>query len=78
MQSKINAPKEGTAPAIAKLNPLSSKSAMAALNPASVAAKKRARDEQVAGEKKKRSRKSPGKAVAKAKKDFYKSMVAEE
>ena len=78
VQSKINAPKEGTAPAIAKLNPLSSKSAMAALNPASVAAKKRARDEQVAGEKKKRARKSPGKAVAKAKKDFYKAMVAEE
>jgi large subunit ribosomal protein L4e len=78
VQSKINAPKEGNAPAIAKLNPLSSKSAMAALNPASVAAKKRARDEQVAGEKKKRARKSPGKAVAKAKKDFYKAMVAEE
>ena len=78
VQSKINAPKEGTAPKIAKLNPLTSKSAMAELNPASVPAKKRAREEQLKGEKSKRKRKSPGKAITAAKTAFYKSMVAEE
>merc|ERR1719201_661740 len=46
VQSKINAPKVGTAPAVQKLNPLVSKSAMATLNPASVAGKKRAADAQ--------------------------------
>merc|ERR1719440_168110 len=43
VQSKINAPKEGQAPATLKLNPLRSASAMAAMNPFSVEAKKRAR-----------------------------------
>ena len=78
VQSKINAPKQGSAPAVQKLNPLVSKSAMAALNPASVAAKKRAREEQLAGEKKKSKRSNPGKAVNDAKKAYYKSMIAEE
>ena len=39
---------------------------------------KRAREEQLKGEKSKRKRKSAGKAITAAKTAFYKSMVAEE
>jgi len=78
VQSKINAPKAGSAPAVQKLNPLKSKAAMAALNPASVAGKKRAAEEQAAAKGKKKAKRTDTKAKSAAKLSFYKSMVAEE
>merc|ERR1712216_185020 len=76
IQSKANAPKTGTAPKVLKTNPLTSASAMAALNPAKATQKKRAAEEQAKAEKAKKPKKSPGKAVRAAQVAFYKSMVA--
>jgi len=79
IQSKINAPKAGSAPAVQKFNPLKSAKTMADLNPASVAAKKRARDEHAAAAKgKKKAKKTDTKAKATAKHAFYNSMVADQ
>jgi large subunit ribosomal protein L4e len=76
VQSKVNAPKEGTAPAVLKRNPLKSADAMDALNPFAAEAKKRSRDAQAAAEKSKgkKAKKGGSKAATKA---FYASMVAE-
>jgi len=78
VQSKVNPPKEGAAPAVMKANPLTSATAMAAVNPAAAAGKKRARDEQVKNEKSKKKSKSPGKQVRALQKSYYRSMVADE
>ena len=75
VQSKINAPKEGTAKAVLKCNPLKSASAMEKLNPAAATIKKRAAEES----KKKTAKKAKkSAAVIALKKSYYKSMVAEE
>jgi len=87
VQSKINAPKEGTAPSVLKRNPMKNAEAMALLNPAAEATKKRAAAAQKAAEEKKaklvaakRAGKAPSSAkpkeVREMKKTFYKSMVA--
>jgi len=84
VQSKINAPKEGTAPSVLKRNPMKNAAAMEALNPAAAAAKKRAAAAQKAAEEKKAklvkekrsSAYKPTKAQREAKTAFYKSMVA--
>merc|ERR1712083_16628 len=89
VQSKINAPKEGQAPAVLKRNPLKVPSVMAALNPHAEAAKKRASEKQVAAEKAKAkliAAKRSGKPkkgvkdpeVVSLKKKFYASMVGDE
>ena len=75
VQSKINAPKEGTAPKALKANPLKNKARMAELNPAAPSMKKRAAEE---GAKKSAKKAKAGKDVAAAQVKFYKSMVAEE
>jgi len=72
VQSKINPPKVGQAPKVLVTN----KEKLAALNPAAAGAKKRARDEQVAGEKSKKKAKKTSKDVKAGKVAFYKSMVA--
>jgi large subunit ribosomal protein L4e len=88
VQSKINAPKEGAAPAVLKRNPFKSSDAMAALNPFAEVAKKRAAEKQVAAEKAKAKlvearRKGTAKpqqkkgGSQKAKTAFYASMVAD-
>ena len=75
VQSKINAPKEGTAKAVLKCNPLKSASAMEKLNPAAATIKKRAAEES----KKKTAKKAKKSAAVIARmKSYYKSMVAEE
>merc|ERR1712087_878691 len=48
IQSKVNAPKEGTKPAVLKRNPLKVPSVMEELNPAAAVAKKRAIDKEKA------------------------------
>jgi len=73
VQSKVNAPKEGTAPAVLKRNPLKVASVMEELNPAAPAAKKRAKEQQ--GKKSKAAKTAEAKAGKKA---FYKSLMAEE
>ena len=73
VQSKVNAPKEGQAPKVLKLNPLKSAKAMEALNPGIVASKKRA-----AEAKGKKAKKQKSKALSEGKKAYYKSMIAEE
>merc|ERR1712060_254574 len=78
VQSKINAPKEGTKPAVLKANPLKSEAAMEVLNPYAVAAKKKNAAAQAAAEKAKTIKKKPSKAVKEGKVSFYKSMVAKE
>jgi len=74
VQSKINAPKEGTAPAVLKCNPLKSAVAMAKLNPAAAELKKRARE--ATGKKAKKAAKTQ--ATRDLQKAYYKSMIAEE
>jgi len=84
VQSKINAPKEGTPAGVLKRNPMKNSAAMEALNPAAAAAKKRAAAAQKAAEEKKaklvaekRSRAyKPSKAQREMKTTFYKSMIA--
>merc|ERR1711988_1310454 len=81
VQSKINALKEGTAPAVLKSNPLKSATAMAALNPYHAEAKKKNAAAQAAAEKAKKAKKSikkVSKAVAAGKTKYYKSMIAKE
>ena len=77
IQSKVNAPKSGTAPKVLKGNVFKSAAAMEKLNPAKAGQKKRAREEQAAAKKAKKPKKSAGKAVNAAKVAFYKSMVAD-
>merc|ERR1719440_485794 len=60
VQSKVNAPKEGTAPAVLKRNPLKVASVMEELNPAAPAAKKRAKEQQ--GKKSKAAKTAEAKA----------------
>jgi len=89
VQSKINAPKQGTPGGVLKRNPLKSAEAMAALNPAAAATKKRAAAAQKAAEdakaklvKAKRAGKGKNPAKAKGvgagKAKFYATMVAQE
>jgi len=82
VQSKVLAPKEGSAPAVLKRNPLKVASVMAELNPASVPAKKRAAEKQAADLKVKVASAKKARKAAKefsaGKKAFYASMVAEE
>lgn len=81
VQSKVNAPKEGTKPAVLKRNPLKTAEVMDELNPAAPAQRKRAIEKQAAAEaaKKAKKAKAPKSDEVKAsKKSFYKSMVAEE
>lgn len=77
IQSKVRAPKEGTAPAIRKANPFKSATAMATLNPAAATLKKRNAEAQAANTAKK-SKKAPSKEVSALKKKYYRSMVASE
>jgi len=81
IQSKINAPKEGTKPAVLKSNPLKSTAAMEILNPFAVAQKKKNAEAQKKNEAKKAGKKiqkKVPKAIKAAKKAFYKTMVAKE
>jgi len=81
IQSKINAPKEGTKPAVLKSNPLKSTAAMEILNPFAVAQKKKNAEAQKKNEAKKSGKKiqkKVPKAIKAAKKAFYKTMVAKE
>jgi len=81
IQSKINAPKEGTKPAVLKSNPLKSASAMEILNPYAVDAKKKnaaAQAKAEAAKKAKKTIKKASKAVKAGKVTYYKSMVAKE
>ena len=90
VQSKVNAPKEGTKPAVLKRNPLKSKAAMDAINPAAAAARKRATAAQEAATKAKaklvadkragkaKNAKKGSKAITAGKKSYYESMVATE
>merc|ERR1711935_185364 len=78
VQSKINAPKEGTKPAVQKRNPLKVPEAMALLNPAAETCKKRNRDAQAAAEKKKSKKAKISKAVAAGKKKFHQEMIADD
>mmetsp|Transcript_38357 Transcript_38357/g.65830 ORF Transcript_38357/g.65830 Transcript_38357/m.65830 type:complete len:392 (+) Transcript_38357:42-1217(+) len=90
VQSKVNAPKEGTKPAVLKRNPLKSKAAMDAINPAAAAARKRATAAQEAATKAKaklvadkragkaKNPKKGSKAITAGKKSYYESMVATE
>jgi large subunit ribosomal protein L4e len=83
VQSVVEAPKEGTAKAVAKINPLKGTSAaveaMAKLNPAMADLKRKRATAQTAAEKAKKSKKSSPKSeeVRKGKKAFYRSMVAD-
>jgi len=82
VQSVVEAPKEGSKPAVAKVNPLkgtstASKEAMATLNPAMPSLKKKRAAEQVAAEKAKKKPKKVSADVRKGQTAFYKSMVAE-
>lgn len=82
VQSVVEAPKEGSKPAVAKVNPLkgtstASKEAMATLNPAMPSLKKKRAAEQVAAEKAKKKPKKASADVRKGQTAFYKSMVAE-
>jgi large subunit ribosomal protein L4e len=74
IQSKVNPPKAGTAAAVLKVNPLKVPAAMESLNPAAAKARSAAT---AAGVKSGAIRKRPSGAVAKAKKAYYKAMVAE-
>jgi len=76
IQSKINAPKEGTKPAVLKTNPLKSAAAMAVLNPFAAEYKKKNAAAQTAAEKAKKVTKKIDKKVSAGKSTFYKSMVA--
>jgi len=78
VQSKINAPKTGTAPKVLKINPFKSADAMAKLNPASATLKKRAADEMAAALKNPKKKAKKSKEVKAGKTAFYKSMVSEE
>jgi len=81
VQSKVNAPKEGTKPAVLKRNPLKVPSVMEGLNPAAAAAKKRFADKQVAAEKAKakkvKAARTPKDVVA-LKRQFHKDMIADD
>jgi len=76
VQSVVNAPKEGQVKGALKLNPLKSAAAMEALNPASAAARKRAREASEAGKTAKKATNT--KEICAMKKTHYKSMVDEE
>jgi len=78
VQSKVNAPKEGSKPAVLKCNPLKSATALEAVNPAGPAIKKRAAEEQLKAEKAKKKKKKSGAEVKALGKKYYRSMVAEE
>jgi len=86
VQSKVNAPKVGTAAKQLKHNPLKVASAMEKLNPAAAAAKTRATEKQAAAEKAKaaakKAKKSTKPKIAKAqralKSKFHKDMIAED
>ena len=78
VQSKVNAPKEGSKPAVLKCNPLKSASALAAINPAGPTIKKRAAEAQAAAEKSKKKAKKAAKDIKDLGKKYYKTMVAEE
>jgi large subunit ribosomal protein L4e len=82
VQSKVNAPKEGTKPAVLKRNPLKVASVMAELNPAApdikkAAVAKQAADLKAKGASIKKARKN-SKKHASEKKAFYASMVADD
>jgi large subunit ribosomal protein L4e len=74
VQSKVNPPKVGQAPAVLKQNPLKNKTAMATLNPASTDQRKRAATASAA---KKAAKKPKPQATRDMQKTYYKSMVAE-
>lgn len=82
VQSKVNAPKEGTKPAVLKCNPMKSTSAMEALNPFAIEAKKKNAAAQKANEaakaksKKKTIKKKVSKSVKEGKTKYYESMIA--
>ena len=79
VQSKINAPKEGTAPGVIKVNPLRSKAAMDILNPYAATAKKANAEAQAKAEKAKGKKKSGiTKAIRAGKSKYYTSMIAKE
>eukprot|EP00325_Prymnesiales_sp_UTEX-LB-985_P024864 CAMPEP_0174721746 /NCGR_PEP_ID=MMETSP1094-20130205/37059_1 /TAXON_ID=156173 /ORGANISM="Chrysochromulina brevifilum, Strain UTEX LB 985" /LENGTH=383 /DNA_ID=CAMNT_0015922493 /DNA_START=18 /DNA_END=1169 /DNA_ORIENTATION=+ len=82
VQSVVEAPKEGSKPAVAKVNPLKgtsvAKEAMAVLNPAMPELKKKRAAEQKKAEGKKAKKAKISKDVSAGKKAFYKSMVAQE
>ena len=79
VQSKVNAPKVGTAPAVKKTNPFNvsavGKEAMAKLNPAAESIKRARAKASADGAKKKAKKQKVDKAGGRA---FYKAMVAEE
>jgi len=77
VQSQVNAPKTGTAPAVPKANPLKSATAMAKLNPAMATLKKKRTEEQAAAKAAKKPKPSPGPEVRAKQKEFYRSMVAD-
>jgi len=83
VQSKVNAPKEGTKPATLKRNPLKVAAVMEELNPAAGAAKKRAVEKQKAAVeakaklvKARREGKAPSRAIPKEQKELKKSFHA--
>jgi len=78
VQSKVNAPKDGSKPAVLKCNPLKSGVALEAVNPAGASMKKRAAEEQAKAEKAKKKKQKSGAAVKALGKKYYRSMVAEE
>merc|ERR1719473_742971 len=82
VQSVVEAPKEGTKPAVAKVNPLKgtsapSKAAMEALNPAMPTLKRKRAEEQAKAEKSKKKKGKKSAEVRAGKTAFYRSMVAE-
>jgi len=78
VQSKINAPKVGTAPKVLRGNPLKSAATMEKLNPAAATQKKRARDEQAKAVASKKKKKAVPKDVRAGQVKYYRSMVSEE
>jgi len=78
VQSKVNAPKVGTKPAVLKSNPMKSASAMAVLNPYAAEAKKANKAAQEKAEKAKKTIKKVPKEVKALKSKYYKSMIANE
>jgi len=82
VQSVVEAPKEGSKPAVAKVNPLKgvsgpSKAAMDVLNPAMATLKKKRAAEQAANEKSKKPKTAKPEEVRKGKTAFYRAMVAD-
>jgi len=78
IQSKVNAPKEGQAPATLKCNPLKNSDAMAAMDPSFATRRKRNADEQKSAEKAKKTAKKGKGDIKAAGRAYYKSMVATE